>query len=115
MRFFTKDELKCPCCGLYKIENKLINRLERLRFKMGRPLKINSAMRCDEHNYNVGGARQSQHLLGLAADVSMLGMTAEQKYKMVEWAVLLGFKGIGISDSYIHVDMREGERCLWVY
>lgn len=45
------------------------NVLDPLREKYGKPIKVNSGYRCSKHNLAVGGATQSQHMKGEAADV----------------------------------------------
>ena len=46
------------------------NVLDPLREKYGKPIKVNSGYRCPKHNLTVGGATQSQHMKGEAADVA---------------------------------------------
>lgn len=49
----------------------LIDRvLDPIREKWGKPIIINSGYRCDELNKAVGGAKTSQHRLGMAADIT---------------------------------------------
>ena len=45
--------------------------LEPARFLVG-PIIINSGFRCEEVNRHVGGVRNSQHLVGQAADIRPL-------------------------------------------
>lgn len=45
--------------------------LEPLRAAAGRPLVINSGYRCTELNHLVGGAANSYHLKGRAADIAV--------------------------------------------
>ena len=47
--------------------------LEPLRVAMGRPIRISSGYRCERLNTAVGGVRNSQHLKGQAADISIEG------------------------------------------
>jgi hypothetical protein len=42
--------------------------LEDVQELLGAPLHINSGYRCDQLNTAIGGARNSRHMLGLAAD-----------------------------------------------
>lgn len=44
--------------------------LEPLRVKYAKPIMINSGYRCKRLNNAVGGAKNSQHLTGKAADIS---------------------------------------------
>ena len=47
--------------------------LEPLRVAMGRPIKISSGFRCQKLNDAVGGAYNSQHMKGQAADINIEG------------------------------------------
>ena len=47
--------------------------LEPLRVAMGRPINISSGYRCEQLNRAVGGAYNSQHLKGQAADINIDG------------------------------------------
>ena len=50
--------------------NKLIdNVLDPLRELYGKPIIVNSGYRCPKLNKAVGGARNSQHLIGQASDI----------------------------------------------
>ena len=50
------------------------NVLDPLREKYGKPIKVNSGYRCPNHNLAVGGATQSQHMKGEAADIAPAGL-----------------------------------------
>ena len=84
--------------------------LEKMRTKCGEPLIINSGYRCETHNANIGGAKNSYHTLGDAADVATpLGITPE---KLAEYAEQAGADGIGIYPWGVHVDVR-GYAARW--
>lgn len=81
----------------------LLRALERLRDLCGdRPLLIVSGTRSAAENAAVGGAKQSQHLYGRAADIPA-------SYATVAQAADAGFTGIGSKGPWaIHVDVRSG-------
>ena len=58
----TSEAIQC-------IDDLVTNVLDRLRSEWGRPIIITSGYRCKELNVAVGGARNSQHLKGQAADI----------------------------------------------
>ena len=72
-KFFNEWELSCKCCGGFPDENgvddRLVAVLDHLREQMGGPLEISCAYRCPEHNAEVHGVPNSQHVLGTAADI----------------------------------------------
>lgn len=114
--YFPDKELACPCCGKLPLQ-KSVDRLYALRIIAGIPIYINSACRCTKHNKKVGGKQGSVHLppdqrIGISAnwkgsafDINM--KTWERKLSKVEFIVLarqVGFMGIGVYPSFLHVD-----------
>lgn len=66
---FTKSEFECPCgCGQQSVDTELAEKLQLIRDKVDRPLKITSGYRCITHNAAVGGSQNSKHRYGMAAD-----------------------------------------------
>ena len=51
------------------------NLLQPLRDKLRRPIIVTSGYRCPELNKLVGGAKNSQHVLGQAVDIHVQGMS----------------------------------------
>ena len=46
--------------------------LDPLRMDMGYPIHVNSGYRCPALNEAIGGAKNSQHMKGMAADITMV-------------------------------------------
>lgn len=59
------------------------NVLQPLRESLGKPITITSGYRCERLNKRVKGAKNSQHVLGQAADLKIDGMTTEEIVKHV--------------------------------
>ena len=95
------------------ISSELILKLERLRYECGnRPVIINSGYRTESHNQAVGGARNSQHLYGRAADIVVSGVKASTVYKKANRIFSNG--GVGKYNTFTHVDTR-GHRARFYY
>lgn len=80
----------------------LVNGLTVLRDWAGAPVKINSAFRSVWHNSKVGGISKSKHLLGMAADVSVVGKSPDE---VATWAEGIGWGGVGRYNSFTHLDV----------
>lgn len=106
---FNLKEFQCKCgCQTVKISSKLVTMIQSLRDYVGKPLIITSAYRCPTHNVNVGGAKNSYHVKGLAADIACpAGYSAEEFAKLCQD---LGFTGVGAypNNGFVHVDVRPG-------
>ncbi|MFW6311222.1 MAG: YcbK family protein [Nanoarchaeota archaeon] len=90
-----------------QVDSKLVEKLEKLREKLGnKRILINSAYRCKERNKQVGGALNSQHLKGKAVDISLRNQDLDIE-DIAKLAKEVGFKGIGLYNTFIHVDVRD--------
>ena len=91
MKYFTIKELCKSSTATYKgINNtpnsEIVNNLEQLvefildplREKYGKPIHVNGAYRCPALNKAVNGSKTSQHMSGLAADITA-GSVAKNK------------------------------------
>ena len=75
MKWFKEKEFACKCCGQLPplaretVKALVCEVLDPVREKLGMPIVVNSGYRCENHNKDVGGVRNSQHLRGEAADI----------------------------------------------
>lgn len=60
------------------------NVLQPLRDRLNKIVIITSGYRCPELNKKVGGASNSQHKYGQAADIQVQGYTPEQVYRYIK-------------------------------
>ena len=93
------------------IDSELVTILQNIRTHFGRAVTITSAYRTPPKNKACGGTTYSQHLYGKAADIKVSGITPK---KVAEYAetLLQGQGGIGIYDTFTHIDVRE-QKSRW--
>lgn len=98
---FVAGELASHGNGDCYVDRQLLLALEILRNKLGMPIHVIDAYRDPAHNASVGGASDSMHLYGLAADIPQI----------CGWRVVSAldvFSGIGDRAGAIsHVDLRH--------
>jgi zinc D-Ala-D-Ala carboxypeptidase len=107
---FSPQEIACKGTGSIAMNEAALDKLQALRDKLGRPLLLTSAYRSPEHNKRVGGAKNSQHMLGIAFDVRMENQDP-QKFEAAARAV--GFTGFGYypKQGFMHID--TGAKRSW--
>jgi zinc D-Ala-D-Ala carboxypeptidase len=87
----------------------LVALLERIRAHAGAPVAVVSGYRCLKTNAAVGGAPNSRHTYGDAADIRP-GLVRPDD------AVRLGATGVGERGGWaVHVDVRPGPLARWTY
>lgn len=92
------------------IDKRLVDLLDAIRERIGKPITINSGYRCPAHNEEVGGVSNSQHVEGTAADITYDDIDVEYLAEVAEaCGQELGIEG-GIGTYYyqgfVHVDVR---------
>jgi hypothetical protein len=103
---FNLREFACRHCGAVKLDPILVQKLQALRDRIGRAITITSGYRCAGHNQVVGGAPNSRHVQGKAADIVVDGM---EPGTVASQAEAVGFNGIGIYNNFTHVDVRASK------
>lgn len=77
-------------------------------------IRIVSGFRCPAHNRELGGAPNSQHLVGLAADI--LVESDNHRYSLVYALLRTGFLRLGIARDYVHADIGTPTGpVIWTY
>jgi len=117
---FTLEEFNSKC-GRDIPNNVLPNilqlakNLQVLRDSIGKSISITSGYRSPQHNKKIGGAKDSQHVKGMAADIKVSGMTPKEVALVIEGLIEQGKikqGGIGIYPSWVHYDIR-GTKARW--
>jgi len=124
VKWFPRYRFSCPCCGWNGVDQALINRLDaavdelaELVGKSPAVMVVTSGCRCEKHNREVGGAKNSYHLRGMAADTMPVVDGFDDTELMRFWFLALvraGFRGVGYTNGVaIHADLRDGLPQFW--
>ena len=116
---FSLSEFQCKCgckmpADVEENIKELADNLQVLRDVIGR-IDLTNAYRCKEHNADVGGATDSQHIKGKAADIKSSTLNPSEIASVVDDLMKIEwFKigGIGIYNTFTHVDIR-GYKARW--
>ncbi len=111
---FTSTEFDCHgsgCCSETLVDQKLVEHLQKIRDHFGKAVTISSGYRCATHNKSVGGATNSYHTKGQAADIVVDGI---KPIEVARYAEELGILGIGLYETdkdgyFVHVDTRTSK------
>ena len=114
-KYFKLEDFACQETGENDMLLPFITRLDHLRHVCGFPFVVTSGYRSKEHSAEKSKPAGSigQHTLGMAADIAI--RNASQRYEIVSNATKLGFTGIGIAKTFVHVDTRATDPVIWVY
>lgn len=94
---------------------KLANNLQVLRDYFGKPILLNSGYRTKAYNKKVGGEKDSYHLLAMASDIRIDGVSPKEVKKTIEKLIKEGKMeqgGIGLYATFVHYDIR-GYKARW--
>lgn len=93
------------------VDDELVRLLEQIRVWAEAPVKITSGYRTFSHNRAVGGASNSFHTKGQAADIVVSGKTPAE---VAKFAQAIGANGVGLytASRFVHIDTRI-KRYYW--
>jgi uncharacterized protein YcbK (DUF882 family) len=116
---FDSSEFVCHCCKqCTQISGDLIDGLEELSeafaiYGKRASIIIVSGYRCPKHNKAVGGAPNSQHMQGIAADITVKSSVGEiiEPSKIADYLEKKypNSHGIGRYKSWVHFDTRPNK------
>ena len=89
-------------------------KLDEAREYAGIPFIINSAYRSPTHPESIKNPTSS-HIKGLAVDISV--KDSRTRFLVLDALLVVGFSRVGISNSFIHVDldMNKSQNVIWTY
>jgi hypothetical protein len=102
---FSSSEFRCTHQGgNFRISTELVQMLEQLRARWGRPIVVDSGYRTPTYNATLSGAAaNSYHLRGMAADIHISGVSVAE---IDNAAADLGFGGRGrYKNGFNHLDV----------
>lgn len=113
LRHFKISEFDCSHTGRNEMQESFLMKLDHLRDRCGFPFVITSGYRDPTHPIEAKKVKPGTHSEGIAADIS--AHTGQMKYVIVQHAIALGFTGIGIAKTFVHVDTRSAIPLIWDY
>lgn len=121
MTNYVKDhEYYCPCanptCSGKRAPHPALDlKVEVIRQLTGRPVIVNSGVRCPEHNARVGGVEGSEHVTGEGADLQC--MSSRDRMDLVRAAIKAGIRRVGVGRQFVHVGVsrEHPQDVMWLY
>ena len=113
MKYFKIEEFDCQETGNNEMNPQFLDRLDELRAKCGFPFTITSGYRDPKHSIEALKGKPGTHTQGIAADIKV--NNGAERFILLNQAFEMGFSGIGVAKTFIHVDIRNTQQVAWVY
>lgn len=129
MTYFLPSEFFCRCCGVERMNDAFVKKLDRLREACGFPLIITSGYRCPSYNDKIATTgRDGPHTTGRAVDIAATGDKAlallAAALNLNEPDGLRSFTGFGLKQKgvarFVHLDdlsysIKRPRPWIWTY
>lgn len=117
-RNFSARELRCKCGECkgnvpHEITTEALMALQAVREVWGKPMRLTSAYRCENHPSEREKLTVGRHRQGIAFDIAI--PWGKDRMELLALAMRVGFKGFGFGTSFLHLDLREGAATSWGY
>ena len=112
-KYFDISEFRCRETGENDMDESFIHMLDELRERCGFSFVVTSGYRSKQHTAERSKEKGGTHTQGIAADIAV--SNGEQRIKIVKEALDMGFGGIGVARTFVHVDMRPTTPVMWTY
>ena len=119
LKYFNLDEFDSPDDNGSgnNMELGFLLKLDKCRELAEIPFKINSGYRTPSHNKKIGGVKNSSHMNIPCNAVDISAITSSERFKIIDAAIKVGIKRIGIGKNFIHLDTDENksQNIIWHY
>lgn len=114
MRYFDIREFDCKFTGNNEMSEEFLEKLDELRHACGFPFTVTSGYR-DPVGHPIESKKENPgtHARGIAADIAI--SNGADRYTIVNTALSMGFTGIGVAKTFVHVDTRQTTPVIWSY
>ena len=117
IEFFTREEFRCKCGGKYcngfpeEPHEATVRFADSIRRRIGKPIPVNSGLRCPTWNSIQGGVYNSNHMGGGAVDLGCPAGVSPAEMWDAASGVMGDTGGLGIYGWGIHID--DGTYSRW--
>ena len=113
-KYFKLEDFDCQETGENEMSEAFIHYLDELREACGFPFIITSGYRSPDHSIESSKSKgPGTHAQGIAADIKV--SKGSQRYTIIKEALLMGFKGVGVAKTFVHIDDRQTTPVVWNY
>lgn len=84
----------------------IVNVLQPLRDAIKKPVIVSSGYRCARLNSYIGGASNSQHVIGQAADIAVTGMTIKALFDFIRKSDII-YDQLIEEGTWIHISYNK--------
>jgi len=112
-KYFNLSDFNCQETGENEMDIDFIRDLDELREACGFPFIITSGYRSPRHSIEAKKEKPGMHAYGIAADIQV--RDGHERMLIVWKAIEMGFNGIGVAKTFVHVDRRNSTPVMWVY
>ena len=115
---FKEREWACKCAKCnqqapHRMDPEVMQAVEEIRIAAGRSLVLTSAYRCPNHPEEAKKTKPGQHSNGVAVDIQVAD--GAQRYQIIQLGLALGATGIGVANTFVHLDWRKSTPVVWKY
>lgn len=115
--YFTKAEFDCKHTGENDMQPEFMAKLQVLREKYGRPIRIASGYRHWTHPVEARkGHTTGEHTRGTCSDIACA--SSAERFEIIRLALELGFTRIGIAKTFVHLGIGGAglpRNVIWEY